>query len=167
VILRRRSLLVSVSAAACLSAAAVYAFASGGGDGHVKIAAPSPSAKAAALCRSLHKALPGTVDGLSRRTVEPDSVLTAGWGDPTVALRCGVPRPDVLTPGNAKYDPTANAAEVNGVSWLVQQLTDGYRFTTTDRAAFVEVTVPGKYAPEVNPLTDLAAAVMKTDPTGL
>jgi hypothetical protein len=159
--------LVSVSAAACLSAAAVYVFAFSGGDSPVKIAAPSPSAKAATLCRSLNRALPGTVDGLSRRTVEPDSGLTAGWGDPTVALRCGVPRPDVLTPGNAKYDPTSDAAVVNGVSWLVQQLTDGYRFTTTDRETFVEVTVPGKYAPEVDPLTDLAAAVKKTIPASL
>jgi hypothetical protein len=81
-----------------------------------------------------------------------------------VALRCGVPLPDVLTPGNAKYDPTSATAVVNGVSWLVQQLTDGYRFTTTDREANIEVTVPGKYAPEVDPLTDLASAVKKTVP---
>jgi hypothetical protein len=159
--------LVSVSAAACLSAAAVYALASGGGDGPAKVAVPSPSAKAAALCRSLHKALPGTVEGLSRRTVEPESGFTAGWGDPTVALRCGVPLPAILTPNNPGYDPTADTADVDGVSWLVQQLTDGYRFTTTGRQANVELTVPGKYAPEINPLTDLAAAVKKTIPAGL
>jgi hypothetical protein len=56
---------------------------------------------------------------------------------------------------------------VNGVSWLIQKLDDGYRFTTTGRKTFVEVTVPAKYAPEVNPLTDLAAAVKRSVPTEL
>lgn len=160
-------MLLSVSAVACLSAAAVYVFAyGGGGDGHVAV--PTPSAKASAICGRLHAALPAKVDGLTRRTLEPASRLTTGWGDPTVVLRCGVPRPEVLTPGSDTYNPTSDAADVNGVSWLVQQLEGGgYRFTTTGRKAFVEVTVPAKYAPEVNPLTDLAAAVKKSVPTEL
>lgn len=158
-------LVASVTAVACLSAAAVYASVSGG---EVRAAVPSPPAKAAAVCRKLHTALPDKVDGLSRRVVEPKSDLTAGWGDPTVILRCGVARPGVLTPGNPNYNPTADAAEVNGVSWLLQPLNGGgYRFTTSDRQVFVEVTVPHAYAPEVDPLTDLAAAVRGTVPTTL
>jgi hypothetical protein len=153
-----------VTAAACLSAAAIYALSSGDG---TAVAVPDPSGTAAALCRKLHAALPDKVIGLSRRTVEPQSALTAGWGNPTVVLRCGVPRPGVLTPGSAAYNPTSDAVDVNGVSWLIQQLSDGYRFTTTGRQVFVEVTVPHRYAPEVNPLTDLAAAVKKTIPTTL
>lgn len=54
--------------------------------------------------------------------------------------------------------------EVNGVSWLLEELSDGYRFTTTERTAFVELTVPSAYAPEVGVLTDLADAVAKSVP---
>jgi hypothetical protein len=158
--------LLSVSAVACLSAAAVHVSVSGG-DGGGNVAIPKPSAAATAMCGKLHSALPAKVDGLPRRTLAPASRLTAGWGDPTVVLRCGVARPAVLTPGDKTYDPTSDAADVNGVSWLIQKLDDGYRFTTTGRKTFVEVTVPGKYAPEVNPLTDLAAAVKRSVPTVL
>lgn len=161
----RRVALVSVSAVACLSAAAVWISASGTAAGGVAV--PSPSASAARMCGALHDALPGKVDGLSKRSVSPASDLTAGWGDPTVVLRCGVPRPEMLTPGNPVYNPTAEAVEVNGVSWLIEQAGDGYRFTTTGRKAFVEVTVPARYKPEVNPLTDLGHAVKTTIPSEL
>lgn len=160
----RRVALVSVSAVACLSAAAVWISASGDAGG---VAVPSPSASAARLCGALHDALPEKVDGLSERSLSPVSDLTVGWGDPTVVLRCGVPRPEMLTPGNPVYNPTAEVVEVNGVSWLIEPTGDGYRFTTTGRKAFVEVTVPARYQPEVNPLTDLGHAVRTTIPSEL
>lgn len=163
--IRRRVALVSVSAVACFSAAAVYVSADGGPASG--IAVPSPSAEAATLCGRLHDALPDRVDGLSERSLSPVSTLTAGWGDPTVVLRCGVPRPATLTPGSTTYNPTADAVDVNGVSWLMEQTGDGYRFTTTGRAAFVEVSVPAKYAPEVNPLADLGNAVETSIPSEL
>jgi hypothetical protein len=132
----------------------------------VGVTPAAPPAAEAKLCRVLHAALPRTVDGLRQRTTDPVSPYTAAWGDPAVVLRCGTPSPDVLTPGNAHYNPTADAAEVNGVDWLVEQQPDGsYRFTTTDREAWVEVSVPSRYAPQVNPLTDLAPAISKTLPT--
>lgn len=59
------------------------------------------------------------------------------------------------------------SAGVNGVDWLPEKRKDGYRFTTVLRRAYVEVTVPGKYAPEVNALLDLAKAVKKTVPKGV
>ncbi|MDX2814401.1 DUF3515 domain-containing protein [Streptomyces sp. NPDC006207] len=161
----RRVALVSLSAVACSFAAAVWISASGGAAGGVAV--PSPSASAARMCGALHDALPRKVDGLSKRSVSPVSDLTAGWGDPTVVLRCGVPRPEMLTPGSAAYNPTADAVEVNGVSWLIEKTDDGYRFTTTGRRTFVEVTVPAKYAPEVDPLTDLGRAVETTIPSEL
>ncbi|MER0240934.1 DUF3515 domain-containing protein [Streptomyces sp. HSW2009] len=130
-------------------------------------AVPSPSARAITFCKALHKELPATVDGLDRRKTDPASDFTAVWGNPGVQLRCGVPRPDVLTPGSEHYNPTADSVDVNGVGWLLEKQGDGYRFTTTLRKAFVEVTVPSKYAPEVNPLTDLANAVQKTIPSGI
>ncbi|MEO3768010.1 DUF3515 domain-containing protein [Streptomyces sp. B8F3] len=132
---------------------------SGGGGGAPQVAVPTPQGKAVDHCRELADRLPGTVDGQERRETDPVSALTAGWGDPAVELRCGVARPEVLTPGSEHYNPTADAVSVNGVDWLYEELDDGARFTTTQRGAFVEVTVPGAYAPEVNALTDLAEAV--------
>lgn len=133
----------------------------------VDVAAPSPTGEAARHCRALHENLPQTVDGLKRGDTEPVSDFTAIWGDPAVKLRCGVPKPDVLTYGSEHYNPNANAAEVNGVEWLFEKQDDGYRFTTVLRKAYVEVAVPGKYAPEVDVLTDLAGAVKKSVPTGV
>lgn len=132
-----------------------------------EVAVPSPKGEAARYCRALHKELPRTVDRLERGDTEPVSDFTAMWGDPAVKLRCGVPKPDVLTYGSEHYNPGADAAEVNGVQWLFEKQDDGYRFTTVLRKAYVEVTVPGKYAPEVDVLTDLAHAVKKTVPTGV
>lgn len=128
---------------------------------------PQPPQKAAELCRALQDDLPRQVDGLDRNESEPASEFAADWGDPAVQLRCGVPRPEILTPGSDHYNPTAEGVEVNGVLWLPEELEDGYRFTTTLRKAYVEVTVPRKYEPEVNPLTDLAKAVKGTIPNEL
>ncbi len=105
-----------MSAAVCLLALA--GCSQGGAPGAVSV--PRPSAAAAKLCRALHRALPGTVDGLARRSTRPASDFTAAWGSPAIVLRCGVPTPDVLTPGNAHYNPTADAAEIDGVDWLPQ-----------------------------------------------
>lgn len=91
-------------------------------------------------------------------------MYTAVWGDPGIELRCGVPRPEVLTPGSEHYNPAAEAVGVNGVEWLLEEREDGYRFTTTGRSAFVELTVPAEYAPEVGVLTDLADAVKEAVP---
>jgi hypothetical protein len=125
---------------------------------------PSPSGDAAKVCRALHDALPRQVDGRRRGKADPVSDYTAVWGDPAIELRCGVPKPAKLTPGNEEYNPTADAAEVNGVSWLLEKQDGGYRFTTTGRVANVELTVPDDYAPEVNALPDLAGAVRKAVP---
>jgi hypothetical protein len=127
-------------------------------------AVPRPSGEAAESCRALHGRLPQRVDGQQRIALDPASEYTAAWGDPAIELRCGVPRPEKLSPGSEHYNPTADAAEVNGVSWLLEQRDDGWRFTTTGRTAFVEVTVPEDYAPEVEALPDLAGAVRKAVP---
>jgi hypothetical protein len=133
--------------------------------GDANLAAPHPTGKAAKACRALHGRLPKRVDGQARITPNPASVYTAAWGDPAIGLRCGVRRPKKLTPGTAHYNPTAEAAEVNGVSWLLEKRDDGYRFTTTQRAVYVEVTVPRHYAPEITALTDLARAVRASVPS--
>ncbi|GCB93807.1 DUF3515 domain-containing protein [Streptomyces noursei] len=133
----------------------------------VQVAAPSPTGEAAQHCRALHQDLPRTVDGLKRGSAEPVSDFTAIWGDPAVELRCGVPKPEVLRHGSEHYNPNPDSAEVDGVQWLFEKQDDGYRFTTVLRKVYVEVTVPGKYAPEVNVLPDLAGAVQKAIPAGV
>ncbi|MFD7663299.1 DUF3515 domain-containing protein [Streptomyces sp. NPDC059788] len=143
------------------------AFAAVSCSSSVPTAAPAPTGGAARQCRALQKELPRTVDGLERGTADPVSDFTAVWGDPAVRLRCGVPKPAVLTPGSEHYNPGADAAEVNGVEWLFEKQDDGYRFTTVLRKTYVEVRVPGKYTPEVDVLTDLAGAVKKTVPAGV
>ncbi|UGY93803.1 DUF3515 domain-containing protein [Streptomyces gobiensis] len=153
----RRIVYLSAAAAALLVAAPVYLGCSASRSADPAV--PSPSGQAAADCRTLHSRLPEKVEGQQRVEPEPKSVYTAVWGDPAIELRCGVPRPEVLTPGSEHYNPTTEAVEVNGVEWLLEEQPDGYRFTTIGRTAFVELTVPGVYAPEVGVLTDFANAV--------
>ncbi|MDK1475069.1 DUF3515 domain-containing protein [Streptomyces sp. 549] len=148
----------------CAATAAVLVAVAGCSADPEGPAVPSPTGRAAADCRALHSRLPAEVEGRERVEREPVSQYTAVWGDPSIELRCGVPRPEVLSPGSEHYNPTADAVEVNGVGWLLEQQTDGYRFTTTGRTAFVELTVPGAYAPEVGALTDLADAVRAAVP---
>lgn len=140
-----------IAAAGCSSA-----------DDSASAAVPSPGAKVAALCRSLDRALPSKVDGLGRRDPEPASPLTAGWGDPAIILRCGVPRPAEMS------DPEADGVEVNGVGWLLQKQAGAFRFTTTLRKGYVEVTIPaGRTGDGMAPLVDLAPAIKKAVPEGV
>ena len=115
-------------------------------------ASPAPSGTDAARCDALAAALPATVQGQARRDVQPASSTTASWGDPPIVLRCGVPHPPGLT-------PTVEVIDVEGVRWYAEQLGAGYRFTTSGRTPYLEVTVPDAYRPEVDPLVDLGGAV--------
>ncbi|MFJ9903999.1 DUF3515 domain-containing protein [Streptomyces sp. NPDC101152] len=132
-------------------------------DDGARAAVPSPGAKVAGLCRKLDKVLPAKVDGQGRRDPEPASALTAGWGNPAIILRCGVPRPAQMS------DPEADGVEVDGVGWLLQKQQDGsFHFTTTLRKAYAEVTIPvGRTGDGMAPLVDLAPAVKKAIPTGI
>lgn len=130
---------------------------------------PSPQAAVTKLCRSLDKALPRTVDGLDRRDPAPASTLTAGWGDPTVILRCGVPRPPKMTDPKVSQgkDPDAVAGEVNGVGWLMEKQGKGaHRFTTANREGYVEIQVPVDRDSSAV-LIDLATVIKKTVPEGI
>ncbi|MEU8760978.1 DUF3515 domain-containing protein [Streptomyces sp. NPDC048659] len=131
-------------------------------DAKASVPVPSPPAAEAAVCRSLAKELPGTVAGLERSGTEPDSELTAAWGDAAIVLRCGVPRPEKMN------DPQAQGIDANGVNWLYERRADdGPRFTTTYRKAYVEVTLDERYAHDVGPLAELAAPVKKAVPASL
>ncbi|MCX4819622.1 DUF3515 domain-containing protein [Streptomyces sp. NBC_01142] len=148
-----------------LSAAAVVLLAAAGcssTDAPASITVPSASPEEAALCRALHEELPDSVAGMDRKDPEPASELTAGWGDAAIVLRCGVPRPEKMN------DPEADGVTVGGVDYLLEQQDDGsFRFTTTYRKAYVEVTLTKKYASDVTPLIPLGAPIKKTVPASL
>ena len=110
---------------------------------------PAPSGAAAFTCASLHSGLPDHVDGQGVTASTPVSSWTSAWGDPAITLRCGVPTPAALK-------PDSQLLVVDGVSWLPEQLTAGYRFTTVDREVNVVVVVPAKYNPEADALADIS-----------
>jgi hypothetical protein len=59
---------------------------------------------------------------------------------------------------------------VNGVGWLMEKQDDGsYRFTTSLRRAYVEVSVPKKWVQRdgSNALVDLASPIKKAIPEGI
>lgn len=149
--------------AAWTAAVVLTAAACGAGGGDVEVTAPEPRGEAAEACRELAGELPERVEGEERADLAEESEYVAAWGDPAIVLRCGVARPAVLTPESDSYNPLVDGIEVDGVAWVVEEQPpdedDAVRFTTTGRTLFVEVTVPGAYAPEVNPLVDLAEAV--------
>ena len=126
----------------------------------VLVEQPQPGPAERAACERLAAALPAQVAGGERRDVEPQGPLVAAWNDPPIVLRCGVP-PPLLDP-----DPEQPDLGVNDVTWTPLNTGSGYVFTTVDRAAYVEVAVPRAYAPEVNPLVDLAAAINGALPAG-
>ncbi|MER5752922.1 DUF3515 domain-containing protein [Streptomyces sp. NPDC002088] len=152
IVLGPPALALLVAAAGCSSA-----------DGSASAVVPSVDAKIAKLCRNLDEALPSEVDGLNRRDPEPASALTAGWGNPAIILRCGVARPEKMS------DPEADGVEVDGVGWLLEKRDDGaFRFTTTLRKAYLEVTIPAKRTGDgMAPLVDLAPAIKKAIPEGI
>jgi hypothetical protein len=138
-------------------------------DDGASAAVPRPGARAAALCRTLDGVLPATVDDESREDPEPASQLTAGWGNPAIILRCGVPRPPKMVDPSVSQglDPDAVAGGVDGVDWLMEKADGGaYRFTTASRLVYVEVTVPADRDRSAV-LIDLAPAVKKAIPEGI
>ncbi|GAA3853079.1 DUF3515 domain-containing protein [Streptomyces sedi] len=130
------------------------------GSGAADVRVPEPGGEAAAACRALAEDLPDVVDGQERRELDEPSPYAAVWGEPGIVLRCGVEAPAELTPGTPEYEAAhADVVGVNEVSWLLEEESGAKRFTTTEREVLVEMTVPDSYAPEVNPLLDVAAPI--------
>jgi hypothetical protein len=142
-----------LTASACFSA-----------DDRAVAAVPAPGEEAAGLCRALDEALPEAVVDEERSDPEPRSAYTAGWGSPAIILRCGIPRPPVMS------DPDAASVEIDGVAWVVEELEGGaHRFTSGLRKAYVEVTIPGEVAARSGSfaLVGLAPAIKETVPEGI
>jgi hypothetical protein len=90
----------------------------------------------------------------------PDTPFVLAWGDPAVVLRCGVARPAALTPGSgAEFILGGNRS---GPFYDVQRSGDANVWTTVDRAAYISITVPAKYA--ADPLPTLSRAIAKALP---
>ena len=118
----------------------------------VTIAAPpSPSAATTSACVKVFAKLPVQLGDLDPRKTDTNSSFVAAWGDPAIVLRCGVAKPAGLNNPNAP-----GLQDVNGVIWAPELQKTQAIFTTVDRAAYIEVTVP---AGADNPLTLLTSAV--------
>jgi hypothetical protein len=106
-------------------------------------------------CRALLADVPRSVAG--QENADVPGQVAAAWGDPAIILRCGVEKPDALTPSSPCF-------EVSDVGWLAETTADGYLFTTIGRAFHVSVEVPKAYDPAADALADLASTVKKHDP---
>ncbi len=130
----------------------------GGCAQRVAVTPPTPDPATTQVCRTFTDALPAQLPTVgSRRDVTPTSELTAAYGDPPVGIRCGVAVP-------AAFTATSLLVTVDGVDWLPEELTAGWRLTTIGRAANVELTVPGAYEPAPSVAADLGPVVSSTIP---
>jgi hypothetical protein len=127
------------------------------GAGAVEAPPPHPAPAAGRLCRALRDHLPAKVHGLPRRPTTPKSPLVTAWGSPAIVVRCGVPRPAALR-------RTSELAVIDGISWLPVPPGRPVTFTAVGRRAYVEVTVPLKYAPAGNVLIELTGPIKATIP---
>jgi hypothetical protein len=133
----------------------VAALLAGCSSAQIPAADPSPADQQA--CRTLVAALPLSLDGHENTG---RSEYAAAWGDPRIVVKCGVPAP-------AAYEKTSEMVVINDISWFPEEQDDGYEFTAMGRTPLVTVYVPDSYAPEVNPLVDLAPAMAEhTEVTG-
>jgi len=134
----------------------------GCGNGAVDVRTPALTGTPARTCTTLVEALPDTVDGARRRSVDPSEAPAAAWGDPPIVLRCGVPMPK-------EFNRFSSCQETDGVGWFIpdEQITGEPRpitMTTIGRAVNVEVSLPTEHWPPAAAMVDLADAVKKTVP---
>ena len=141
----------------------------GCGKGAVAVESPDLPPDQAAACDRLVGALPGLLDGMERRKVEPRDAYGAAWGEPPAVLTCGVPEP-------AGFDEYSSCQITNGVAWFIpdEQITgspEDIVMTTVGRSVNVEVRLPEEHFPPANAMVDLADAIKnttdETEPCGL
>lgn len=119
----------------------------------------------ARACAAFVDALPDTLAGQSRRTVEPEGAPVAAYGDPAITVTCGGSMP----PG---FDRFATCDEVDGVGWYLptDQLGDPSQeavdatLGTVDWRPVVALDVPADYRPEglAAALSELAGPVKRS-----
>ncbi|MDC5697229.1 DUF3515 domain-containing protein [Intrasporangium calvum] len=81
---------------------------------------------------------PTEVSSLPAVETSPDHPSVAAWGDPAILARCGLPAPA----------PTVDSCVVvDGVDWVVRELSDGTAAVTYGREPAIEVLVPASHGP--------------------
>lgn len=81
---------------------------------------------------------PVNVAKQARVETDPTDASTAAWGDPAIIARCGV----------TALEPTPDpCVTVDGIDWVVTELTDGAALATFGRTPAIEVLVPDAYGP--------------------
>lgn len=115
---------------------------------------PAPHADDPA-CQSLP--WPAEVSGRSRVQTTTTSTSVAAWGDPAIIARCGFePVPPT----------TADCVTVDGVDWVLRELSDGSAATTFGTDPAIEVLVPKTYGPaplQLPAFTTAARSLPRTD----
>ena len=143
--------LVAIAAVLVLSRIAAISSATLGPVTLVGVDQPDASGTA---CQTLMKALPDTVNDLSRRETVGDATASRAWGDPAVILRCGVAPPDDL-------DCTVAITNVNNVWWYQQSDTDSTTYLSVDRSVHIAVTMPvGSGTGPLQQLSDVIATTL-------
>ncbi|WP_184080395.1 DUF3515 domain-containing protein [Nocardiopsis mwathae] len=130
--------------------------------GSVEVPPPDPEGQAADQCRALVKRVPSALFGENRVEVSPRSDFAAAWGDPPIALRCGVDRP-------AGLRPDSELMVVNDIAWLPEPEDRPNLFTVVGREAYVEMSVPPSYGAPAEGLvaiSDLVADEIPALPDG-
>jgi hypothetical protein len=115
---------------------------------------PAPHADDPA-CRSVP--WPAEVSGRSRIETTTTSFSDAAWGDPAIIARCGF---EEVPP------TTETCVSVDGVDWVVRQLSNGSAATTFGTDPAIEVLVPQSYgaAPlQLPAFTAAARSLPQTD----
>jgi hypothetical protein len=122
---------------------------------------PAVTPEAEASCPTLMGTLPLELAGEPSRRVQSDSPYAYAWGDPPIALICGVDRPAGFVAG-------ISAIQINGVQWYVDTSDpDTTVWTTVDRPVYVEITLPADVdsAPVTALTPQIAAALPYREPT--
>ncbi|MFD0801780.1 DUF3515 domain-containing protein, partial [Streptomonospora algeriensis] len=105
-------------------------------------------------CRALVERSPERLFGQERVEVRPETPYAAAWGDPPIALRCGVGRP-------AELRPDSELMVVDEVAWLPEP--PGV-YTAVGREAYVEVVVPPSYGAPAEGLVEISDLVFREIP---
>jgi hypothetical protein len=127
----------------------------------ISLAPPPANPAADAACTALLGVLPvdiSTSNGaISARPVHSTSPYVEAWGNPAIVMRCGVPRPKQLT-----INSGALLILIDGVNFLPVKQGKVTAYTSVDRSAYVEISVPASYTePPISPIADAIGHAMK------
>jgi hypothetical protein len=123
----------------------------------VPMAAPSLDPAAKQACLAFIAKLPVKVRDLAQRHVSQGPEQNAAYGDPAITVACG-------GPGAGAIDPTAEIYPLSGVCWYATPGKYYSVWTTLDRSAPVQVTIPSSYDGAGTWATEFRDAIVATLP---